>query len=110
MHRLMARVLIAMMMGSLVFAEEPIPMSLDVKHEAFLPPAQAESSTPLNPLPYAHTDIVIKLPRIPTNYVAFLSPMGGLGMIRVTPYERTCVPFSSAVGNALVVKPPTGFR
>jgi len=107
----MARVLIALlMMGSLVYAEEPISLSLDVSHAAFLPPAPTELSTSLRPIPYAHTDIVIKLPSIPTNYVAFVSPTGGLGMMRGSPYERTYVPFSSAVGNALIVKPPVGFR
>lgn len=111
MRTLMARVLIALlMMGSLVHAEESISLSLDVSHVAFLPPAQEEPSAPMMPFPYAHTDIVIKVPSIPTNYVAFVSPTGSLGMIRVTPYEKTYVPFSSAVGNALIAKPPAWFR
>ncbi|MBN8711010.1 MAG: hypothetical protein BGO12_14285 [Verrucomicrobia bacterium 61-8] len=107
----MARVLIALlMMGSLLQAEERISLSLDGTQAAFLPPAAPERSIPLQPIPYTHTDIVIRLPRIPTDYVAFISPSGGLGMMRVTAYERTYVPFSSAVGNALITKPPGGFR
>jgi hypothetical protein len=107
----MARVLIALlMMGSLVLADEPVSLSLDVSHVAFLPPIPTEQSAPMMSFPYAHTDIVIKVPSIPTNYVAFVSPTGSLGMRRVTSYERLCVPFSSAIGNALIVKPPAGFR
>ncbi len=93
--------------GFPVHREESISLSLDVSHVAFLPPAQGAIRSDA-PFPYAHTDIVIKLPSIPTNYVAFVSPTGSLGMMR-SPLREDLRSIFFGGGNALIAKLPPGF-